>query len=132
VAKGSCVLLVEDEAQTQSLLVRMLHKLGFEVEVAANGREAIDWIRRRPFAAVLMDCQMPVLDGFEATRRIRVFEEDAGRRTPIIAVTAGVLDDDRERCIAVGMDDYVSKPVRMADLGALLQRWAAGTREARQ
>ncbi len=119
------VLVVEDNVINQKLTVRMLELLGYRVDVATNGQEALDALERTPYAAVMMDCQMPVMDGFEATRRIR--EREAllpyPLRVPIIALTANAMQGDRERCIAAGMDDYVAKPFKSGDLRAALQKW---------
>jgi CheY-like chemotaxis protein len=98
----------------------MVKHLGYRIELAANGQQAIDAFRRQKFAAVLMDVRMPVLDGIEATKRIRSIEAQTGDRVPIIAVTANVMPGDRDRCLAAGMDDFLSKPYRMVDLQAKL------------
>ncbi|MBA2342509.1 MAG: response regulator, partial [Thermoleophilaceae bacterium] len=115
------VLVAEDTQVNQAVAARMLEKGGFRVELAANGREAIDALSERSYAAVLMDCQMPELDGYEATRKIR--DREQGRHTPIIAMTASSMEGDRERCLAVGMDDYLSKPLRARALTEALGRW---------
>jgi CheY-like chemotaxis protein/HPt (histidine-containing phosphotransfer) domain-containing protein len=99
------------------------------VEVADNGREAVEACKRSPYAAVLMDGQMPVLDGFEATRRIRELEGE-GRHTPVIAMTASAMKGDRERYLEAGMDDYVSKPVTPESLEAVLKHWVRPPRVA--
>ncbi|MDQ6724795.1 MAG: PAS domain S-box protein [Actinomycetota bacterium] len=119
---GARLLVVEDNPVNQLVATRMLEKLGYRADVAANGAEALDALMRIPYAAVLMDCQMPELDGFEATREIRR-REHTPRRTPVIAMTAGATSRDRERCFEADMDDYISKPVRMAELGEVLARW---------
>ncbi|MBZ0153876.1 MAG: response regulator [Planctomycetes bacterium] len=117
------VLVVEDNAINQTVARRMLEQLGQTVHLAGNGIEALAALQQASFDLVLMDCQMPEMDGFEATRRIRAGE--APPRLPIIALTANSLKGDRERCLAAGMDDYLSKPIRMADLSTLLRRWLA-------
>jgi len=98
----------------------MLTKLGHRVEIASNGAEAVAAVARGRFDVVLMDCLMPELDGYEATTRIRAAER--GGRLPIVALTASATVDDRERCLAAGMDDFISKPVRLAELAGALAR----------
>jgi len=120
--RGRRLLLAEDDRINQVVALAMLHKRGYTVEVANNGREAVQMLASGDFQAVLMDCQMPELDGYQATAAIRR-GESAGRHTPIIAMTAHSMLTDRETCLAAGMDDYVSKPVRSADLDAVLLRW---------
>jgi CheY-like chemotaxis protein len=119
----SCsVLLVEDNPINQKVACLMLERIGHRVVVAANGKEAMAALQGNRFDVVLMDCQMPEMDGFEATRRIRA-EEQAGRHLPIIAMTANAMLSDREQCLSAGMDDYLSKPVRLSDLASMLERW---------
>ena len=120
--EGLRVLLVEDNVVNRKVVVKMLKKMGCAVTVAENGRVALDLIEERAFDAVLMDCQMPVMDGYEAAREIRK-REDAGSRIPIVALTANALKGDRESCLAAGMDDYITKPVKKDELAALLSRW---------
>jgi two-component system, sensor histidine kinase and response regulator len=119
---GARILVAEDNEVNQKVAVRLLEKLGYRVEVAENGRQAVEACRRSRYDAVLMDGQMPGLDGFEATRQIRELEGEA-RRTPIIAMTASAMKGDRERHLEAGMDDYVTKPVTPETLGAALRRW---------
>ena len=116
------VLVVEDNYVNQMVAVGILEHLGFTTEVAGNGIEALAALARRTFAAVLMDCRMPEMDGYDATEELRRIE-GAGRRTPVIAMTAGVATGERERCLASGMDDYVSKPVSPQELDIALVRW---------
>jgi len=115
------VLVVEDNEVNQIVAQAMLAELGYESEVAVNGFEALESLERGSFVAILMDCQMPVLDGYEATAEIRRREGDT-RHTPIIATTAHAREGDRERCLAAGMDDYVAKPVRRVPLGEALNK----------
>jgi two-component system sensor histidine kinase/response regulator len=120
----SRVLVVEDNAANLKVTVRMVERLGYRADVAANGAEAVSILQRVPYDAVLMDCQMPEMDGYEATRLIRA-NENGGQHVPIIAMTAAALAGDRERCLAAGMDDYISKPVKLHVVAALLERWIA-------
>jgi two-component system sensor histidine kinase/response regulator len=119
---GARILVAEDNEVNQKVAVRLLEKLGYRVEVADDGHEVVEACRRSRYDAVLMDGQMPGMDGFEATRRIRG-EEGDDHRTPIIAMTASAMKGDRERCLEAGMDDYVSKPVTPQSLEAVLKRW---------
>ncbi|MFZ4702444.1 MAG: response regulator, partial [Candidatus Methylumidiphilus sp.] len=118
---GARILLVEDNAINQQVAAELLRRRNISVIMANHGAEAIDWMKRESFDAVLMDLHMPVMDGLEATRRIR--ELPGGANTPIIAMTAAVMPEDRERCAACGMVDFVSKPVDPDELTLALQRW---------
>ena len=111
------VLLVDDNAANQRVAVRMLERLGCRVDTAANGREAIDLWARVPYEIIFMDCQMPEMDGYEATAE-RV------TRIPIVALTANAMQGDRDRCLEAGMDDYLSKPIKPEGLKAILGRWS--------
>jgi CheY-like chemotaxis protein len=118
------LLIVEDNAINKMVATATVRQLGYASDGAGNGFEALDALGRCHYDAVLMDCQMPEMDGFEATAEIR--RREAGTRcVPIIAMTAGASADDRERCLAAGMDDYVSKPVHITDLDQVLRRWVA-------
>lgn len=116
------VLVVEDNLVNQKVAAKMLEKLGCRVDVAANGREAVEGLARIHYALILMDCQMPEMDGFEATRLIRRQEPTWGH-IPIVAMTANAMAEDRARCLACGMDDFLSKPVKLQDLAQVLHRW---------
>jgi len=117
-------ILVADDNETNLMVaVQMLRRLGCHAEVAANGLEVIEALKRIPFDAVLMDCQMPEMDGYTATRAIRADEAASGRHVPIIAMTANAMRGDRETCLKAGMDDYLAKPVKLQDLDRALKRW---------
>jgi CheY-like chemotaxis protein len=120
--RQALVLVVDDNATNQKIAVQMLRTLGHRADVAASGVEAVEAFRRVPYDLVLMDCRMPLMDGYQATLAIRS-SEPAGRRTPIVAMTASAMVEDRQRCLAVGMDDYLSKPVLFADVAGTVERW---------
>jgi len=123
--RSQVVLLVEDNAVNQTVARRMLESLGHSVHIANNGIEAIAAVQQHSFELVLMDCQMPEMDGLEATRRIRAMHEGR-QRLPIVAMTANVSTQDREACIESGMDGFLAKPVRLAELARVLQSYVAG------
>lgn len=125
-APGQRILLVEDNPMNQIVAVRQLDLLGYGVDVAENGQQAIDALATSRYAMVLMDCQMPLMDGFEATRRIREAERGNGGRIEIVAMTANAMEGDRERCLEAGMDDYLAKPILSGQLAAMLQRRLGG------
>jgi CheY-like chemotaxis protein len=155
--RGKRVLLAEDNAVNQKLAVRLLQKLGCDIVVAKNGKEVLVALEQQgPFDVVLMDCQMPEMDGFAATAAIRRREEQdrlvqsafEGKapspdssclsysssltplRIPIVAMTANAMKGDRERCLAAGMDDYMTKPIKPAELQATLARWTSASNES--
>jgi PAS domain S-box-containing protein len=124
------ILLAEDNVVNQTLAVRLLQKRGYTVTVAGDGRAALDALEKQSYDVVLMDVQMPVMDGFQATVAIREKEKPSGRHTPIIAMTAHALKGDQEHCIATGMNGYVSKPIRTADLFAAIENAVEKTKVA--
>jgi PAS domain S-box-containing protein len=128
-ADRALVLLAEDNKVNQLVARLLLEKLGCRVTIAENGVEACTAIQHGHYDLVLMDCQMPTMSGFEATQRIRGFET-GGRRTPIIALTAGVLKEERDRCYAAGMDDFLSKPISPKEVESALERWIPVKSEA--
>jgi two-component system, sensor histidine kinase and response regulator len=120
------VLVAEDNAINRKVVTKLMEKQGFTAIVTENGREALDVLLREQVDVVLMDIQMPIMDGFEAIRAIRTMERISGEHLPIVALTAHAMKGDRERCLAAGADDYVSKPIRIADLLAAIHRARMG------
>ena len=118
------LLLVEDNRVNQRVAELLLTKLGYRVEVVGNGALAVAAIQERAYAAVLMDCQMPVLDGYGATRAIRALG-GATSKVPIIAMTAHAMVGDRQKCLDAGMDDYLTKPIQMGEVQRALDAWVA-------
>lgn len=121
VAAGQEILLVEDNPVNQTVIEAMLRSLGYRVTLVADGIQAVRSAERQRYDAILMDCRLPVLDGYSATREIRAQEN--GRQVPIIALTANALQGDRENCLQAGMNDYLAKPFKRAELQRILQRW---------
>jgi len=121
------ILVAEDNVVNQKVATHILTRLGHHSEVVANGREALQMLERTRFDLVLMDCQMPGMDGFEATRVLRTREESTGERVPVIALTANAMAGDRELCLASGMDDYLAKPVHPNALDAIIEKWTGDT-----
>jgi len=119
------VLVADDNPVNREVALRLLHKQGCSADGATDGEQALAMHRASPYTLILMDCAMPVLDGYRATRQIRELEDrgESGPRTPIIALTAGTSADEAERCVAAGMDDFLSKPLRPQALAAMLARW---------
>ncbi len=121
------VLVVEDVAVNQKIAKKMLEKSGVEVDIAANGEEALECARRRRYDLIFMDCHMPVMDGYQATRGLRELEAEQSRpRTPIVALTADVIEEDKRRCYDSGMDDVLHKPYKWKELEAKLLQWTSG------
>ncbi|HEP8896672.1 TPA: response regulator [Pseudomonas aeruginosa] len=121
IAAGQEILLVEDNPVNQTVIEAMLRSLGYRVTLVADGIQAVRSAERQRYDAILMDCRLPVLDGYSATREIRAQEN--GRRVPIIALTANALQGDRENCLQAGMNDYLAKPFKRTELQRILQRW---------
>jgi CheY-like chemotaxis protein len=120
----SRVLLVEDNRVNQEVARRLLRTFGINCKLAVNGREALDLVKQEDFDLVLMDCQMPIMDGYEATGAIRAWEKQSnGKHVPIVAMTANAMQGDREACIAAGMDDYLTKPIKRLTLNTALSQW---------
>jgi len=117
------VLLVEDNEVNQAVAIAILARLGYRADVAGDGQQAVDLVVQGRYGLVLMDCQLPVLNGYQATAEIRR-REGIAHRTPIIAMTAGV-PEDRQRCLSAGMDDHIAKPVLLAEVQMVLSRWLA-------
>jgi CheY-like chemotaxis protein len=117
------VLVVEDVASNALVARRMLERAGLTVTTCSNGAEALEALARQRFEIALVDCEMPVLDGYEATREIRRREEGSNRHQVIIALTGNAMAGDRKRCLEAGMDDYVAKPLKADDLLRLIDEW---------
>jgi two-component system, sensor histidine kinase and response regulator len=131
--RSQAALVVDDNAVNQLVIQSMLEKRGYAVDCAANGREALELIEQREYALVFMDCQMPELDGYAATGELRAREAAQGApRLTVVAMTAHAMKGDREKCLAAGMDDYLSKPLRTEALDAVLERWTGGAPAAAQ
>ena len=128
---GPLILVVEDNAVNREVAAGMLENLGYRSEAAVNGLLALEAVAETTYAAVLMDCQMPVMDGLTATQEIRRREAGSGGRMPIIALTANAMEANRERCLAAGMDDFLPKPFTQLQLAAVLGRWAPGAHAPR-
>lgn len=124
-AEGEIILVAEDNQTLRKLFELQLKKLGFVVHTAANGREAVDAASRIDYSLILMDIQMPELSGIEATRAIRLGESATGKHVPIVAVTASATASLKEGCLAAGMDDYLTKPINLENLTALMRRWTS-------
>jgi CheY-like chemotaxis protein len=124
------VLIAEDNVVNQRLAMRLLEKRGHRVTVVNNGQEAVELLERSNFDLVLMDVQMPLLDGIAATMLIRQREKETGSHQPIVALTAYAVKGDQERCLAAGMDGYLPKPIRPEELDALLQTYVSGRADA--
>jgi len=123
------ILLCDDNAINQKVAMRILQQLGYEPDLAANGREALDALQRKPYDFIFMDVMMPEMDGLEATRAIRKFQKEGGHanfsfRIVIVAMTAQAMQGDREKCLESGMDDYLAKPIRPKDVRAIIERWS--------
>lgn len=119
------ILLVEDSWENVAYVTALLDEVDCVVDTATNGRQAMDLFEPGKYAVILMDCQMPVMDGYQATAALRQREADGSRRLPVVALTANAMEGDREQCIAAGMDDYLAKPYTRTQLEALLSRWLA-------
>ena len=119
------ILLVEDSKSNRELFSIILDDIGYEVETAENGSVAVDAFESNNYDLILMDCEMPIMDGFEATKRIRILEKKNKSLTtiPIIALSARALDRDKEECFEAGMDDYIKKPVSLSKFSSILKEW---------
>ena len=127
------MLIAEDNPVNQKVIVGMLQKLGYAVRVTENGKQALEAARQERFDLIFMDCQMPVMDGYEATAELKsLMQNEVIAVTPIIAITANALVGDREKCLAAGMDDFMSKPIKLQDLQEMADRWLKQNKSIRQ
>ena len=117
------VLIVDDNLVNQKLSAKFLQKLGCDVKVVDNGAKAVDQVKEQGFDIIFMDCQMPVMDGYEATKSIRDLGDASRSGIPVVAMTANAMAGDRERCLAAGMNDYITKPFKLADFKGMLSTW---------
>ncbi|MSQ48096.1 MAG: response regulator [Deltaproteobacteria bacterium] len=124
------ILVAEDNTDNQAVIIRLLKKLGYRAEIANNGQEVLAALKKNRYTAVLMDCWMPLMDGFTATTHIRERDRQLGIHTPIIAVTADVRESNRQRCLDGGMDDFITKPLQPAILDAALKKWHSPKKES--
>ena len=116
------ILLAEDNPTTQSLVSAIMEQMGFDLTIVENGQAAVEFLEKEVVDLVLMDCQMPQMDGFTATAQLRA----KGIETPVVALTASVREEDQEQCLAAGMNDFLSKPFRLSEMRAILQKWLTG------
>ena len=123
------ILVAEDNPVNQKLVRRFLEKLGSKVDMAENGRQAVEMWIQNSYDMIFMDCQMPVMDGYKATIEIRNRETGKRRRTPIVALTANTMQGDHDKCLAVGMDDFIAKPFKSSSLQQALERWITSDRQ---
>ncbi|MDH4274429.1 MAG: response regulator [Gammaproteobacteria bacterium] len=128
--QSMAILVAEDNPVNQKIIVAMLTKMGYRVDVAINGAEAVEAADRGGYALILMDCQMPVMDGYEATKAIRG-RETTGTRVPILALSANSIGEQRERCSEAGIDDFVAKPIRYELLQEKIVQWTQASRDDR-
>jgi len=115
------ILLVEDDTVNSQLFQMMLQRLGYQVDLAENGQEALAMLEQKNYRLILMDCQMPILDGYATTKILR--SQPQHQDTLIIGLTAYAMTEDRERCLEVGMNDYLTKPLKMSDLSSTIEKW---------
>ncbi len=123
IMRDELILVVDDHKINQQVALLLLGALGYEVHIASSGRQALEFIQRVPYTMVLMDCQMPDLDGFDTTRALRKIEAATGAHMPVIAMTAHAIEGSREQCLAAGMDDFLSKPIDSARLQTIIEKW---------
>jgi CheY-like chemotaxis protein/HPt (histidine-containing phosphotransfer) domain-containing protein len=128
-ANNILILLAEDNSVMQSLTLKQIARLGFCAKAVRNGEEVLVAIKNDSYSLILMDCQMPILDGFKTAKAIREIEKDTGIRVPIVALTASASDEDRLSCLKAGMDDYLAKPVNQKQLHEILNRWCTNRNE---